>query len=37
MAAAVLLADFRFFVDFSAYIDAITNYSEEEQEDDEDY
>jgi len=37
MAIAVLLADFRFFIDFSEYIEAITDNSDEEYEDDEDY
>lgn len=36
MALAVLFADFRFFVDFSEYIDAITGDVDTE-EDDEDY
>lgn len=36
MAVAVLFADFRFFVDFSEYIDSISNQSEEDM-DDEDF
>lgn len=37
MAIAVVLADLRFFIDFSEYIDAILNTSEDDDEEDEHY